>query len=74
MSPLPNDYLTVAQAAKLLRMSRQGVYHRIANGTLQSDTFLGRRVIKRTTIEAETQPTEPEPDIGKVLGALLGAD
>ena len=74
MSPLPDDYVTVAQAAKLLRLTRQGVYHRIANGTLQADTFLGRRVIRKADIAAEIDP-EPEPaDVDAVLGALLGAD
>jgi excisionase family DNA binding protein len=68
-----NDYMTVAEAAKALQITRAGAYWRIENGTLPAAQFHGRMLVPRSAVEQETHPKPREAkDMGMMLGAVLG--
>lgn len=57
----PDSLLSVTQAAKLARISRQGIHYQLNNGLLAYVEIGGRRYIRREDLPAE--PEEPSEDV-----------
>lgn len=68
----PEDYMTVAEAAKALKITRQGVYHKLSTGNLPGVKAFGRMLVPRSSIDAALGVKQQEDDIGSKLGELLG--
>lgn len=68
-----DEYMTVAEAAKELKITRSGAYWRIENGTLPSQMVHGRMLVPRDAVHSEINPQpRKNEDIGMLLGSILG--
>jgi excisionase family DNA binding protein len=50
---LPPDFLSIAEAAAVLGVSRSAVYHALDSGRLQSHEYQGKRVLLRTGLRRQ---------------------
>lgn len=60
--PMENEYLTVDEVAKRLRVTKQAVYNWIADGRLKAVRVAGKAIrIPVSSVLAILEPVQPEP-------------
>lgn len=62
------DYVTVAAAARMLKLSRQGVYYQIRHGMLPGATqFAGRWFVPRSTLRGDGTSVDVDAAVSRAL-------